>query len=71
MVLVAAGIAAGLVGAFALRNAVAKEIYDVAPLDPFNLAVIIGLLTLVALTACAAPARAALRVDPAAVLNDQ
>jgi predicted permease len=71
MVLVVTGIVAGLGGAYALRHAVAKEIYDVAPLDPFVLGMMMGLLSAVALAACAGPARRALQVDPAAVLNDQ
>jgi len=50
---------------------VASEIYGVRPLDPLVLASVMALLTVVALAACAVPARRAMRVDPIVALRSE
>jgi putative ABC transport system permease protein len=50
---------------------VASEIYGVRPLDPLVLGGVMALLTIVALAACAVPARRAMRVDPIVALRSE
>jgi predicted permease len=71
MLLVAIGLAAGLAGTVALQHAVANQIYGVRPLDPLVLGSVAVLLGVIALVACAAPARRAVTVDPVRVLAEQ
>jgi len=68
---VAIGLVLGILGAVSLQKAVANEIYGVRPLDPVVLASVIGVLALVALAACAIPARRATRVDPIVALRSE
>jgi putative ABC transport system permease protein len=58
-------------GAVSLQKAVVNEIYGVRPLDPVVLASVMGVLALVALAACAIPARRATRVDPIVALRSE
>jgi ABC-type antimicrobial peptide transport system permease subunit len=67
--LVAIGLVLGIIGAASLQKAVASEIYGVRPLDPLVLASVMALLAIVALVACAVPARRAMRVDPMVALR--
>jgi predicted permease len=67
--LVAIGLALGIIAAASLQRAVASEIYGVLPLDPLVLASVMALLAIVALAACAIPARRAMRVDPMVALR--
>jgi predicted permease len=69
--LVAIGLVLGLIGAVSLQKAVANEIYGVHPLDPFVLLSVMGVLAVVALAACAIPARRATRVDPIVALRSE
>jgi ABC-type antimicrobial peptide transport system permease subunit len=69
--LTAAGIALGLVGAFAFTRLVSGLLYDVAPSDPATLAGGALLLAAVALVACYAPGRRAARIDPLAALRSE
>jgi ABC-type antimicrobial peptide transport system permease subunit len=46
----------------------ASEIFEMSALDPLAVSVAVGLLILAATAASAAPARRALRVDPAVTL---
>jgi ABC-type antimicrobial peptide transport system permease subunit len=71
LALVAAGLALGLIGSISLRSIVRKEIYGVAPLDPFVLGSVAILFGGIALIACVVPARRAMQVDPAVVLSEQ
>jgi len=68
--LAAAGMAAGLAGAFALMRLLSGMLYEVRPDDPATLAAVVALLGSVALLACALPARRAVRVDPIAALRE-
>jgi predicted permease len=67
--LIVIGLILGLAAAASLQKAVASEIYGVRPLDPLVLASVIALLAIVALAACAVPARRAMRVDPMVALR--
>lgn len=69
--LVAIGLVLGMSGAVSLQKAVANEIYGVKPLDPLVLASVMGVLAVVALAACAIPARRATRVDPIIALRSE
>jgi ABC-type antimicrobial peptide transport system permease subunit len=69
--LVVAGLILGVIGAASLQRAVASEIYGVRPLDPLVLGGVMALLTIVALAACAVPARRAMRVDPIVALRSE
>jgi predicted permease len=69
--LVLIGLVLGIIGAASLQKVVATEIYGVRPLDPLVLASVMGLLAIVALAACAVPARRAMRVDPIVALRSE
>jgi predicted permease len=69
--LAALGLAAGLLGALALRHLVAGMLYGVGATDPLTLAAVVLLLLGVALLACYAPARRAVAVDPAVALRSE
>jgi predicted permease len=69
-VLLAVGVAIGFAGVFALRKALAGVLYGVTPFEPTVLATTTILLALVALTACALPARRAARIEPVVALTD-
>ncbi len=69
--LVGAGLAVGLAGAVALRQAIAAQLFGVGPLDPRVLAVVTVVLGAAALGACLGPALRAARIDPVAALTRQ
>jgi putative ABC transport system permease protein len=69
--LVLVGLVLGMVGAISMQKAVASEIYGVRALDPLVLTGVMALLAIVALAACAVPARRALRVDPIVALRSE
>ncbi len=68
--LVAAGFAIGLAGAFAVRTSIASQLYEVEPMDPVVVAFVAGILGTVGLVACAVPARRASRIDPLVALTE-
>jgi ABC-type antimicrobial peptide transport system permease subunit len=64
MTLTVLGVGAGLLGAYALTQLLAKLLFGIAPNDPLTFAAIAFLLLAVALLACYLPARRAARLDP-------
>jgi putative ABC transport system permease protein len=69
MMPVAAGIAAGLVGAALIARVMRSLLFGVDPLDAGTFAAAAGMLSMVALVACYVPARRATVVDPAGALR--
>jgi ABC-type antimicrobial peptide transport system permease subunit len=65
----AAGLAIGLLCAFALRRFLASLVFEVSLSDPLVYAGASALMFAVALTACYIPARRASRVDPLSALR--
>ena len=69
LVLVAAGVALGIAGAFAVTRVLAKFLFEVKPTDPATFVMVATLLAVVALCAGLLPARRATRVDPLVALR--
>jgi putative ABC transport system permease protein len=67
--LFAAGVAAGVAGAFVVTRFIASQLYGVTPTDPATFVGVVLLFALVAASACIAPMRRALRVDPTVALK--
>jgi putative ABC transport system permease protein len=67
---VMAGILIGVIGAFALRRAIAGLLYGVTANDPLTFGVVTLLLACVALLACWLPARRAAKTDPMVALRE-
>lgn len=70
-VLAVLGTALGLAGTLAGSSLLRGVVYGVKPNDPLTLTLASGLLVLLAVVACAAPARRASRADPVLLLKDE
>jgi predicted permease len=68
--LTGAGVAAGLIGAFALTRVMESMLIGVNPTDPITLAAIVVLFVVIAATASWLPARRAARLDPMQAIRD-
>ncbi|MEO8028686.1 MAG: ABC transporter permease [Bryobacteraceae bacterium] len=71
MKLVLLGLALGTAAALAFSQVIAKILYGVEASDPATYASVAALLLLVAMLACAIPARRAASVDPIVALRDE
>jgi predicted permease len=67
--LIALGVAAGVAGAVAAGQFLRTLLFETQPGDPFTIAIVCILLSLVGLGACYLPARRATRVDPLIALR--
>jgi putative ABC transport system permease protein len=65
------GVALGIAVAFAGTRMMSSLLFGVRPQDPLTFGSVAALLFLVAVVACIAPARAASRVDPMRVLQEE
>jgi putative ABC transport system permease protein len=71
LVLFAIGLVGGGIGLAGLRRILETQLYGVGPADPGVAAVATFVLGVVALVACAVPARRATRIDPVVALNTE
>ena len=69
LLLIGAGLIAGLGGSLALTRLIATRLWGVTPTDPLTFATVAVLLALVAILATLIPAQRALRVDPTVALR--
>jgi predicted permease len=69
LVVVAGGVAAGMLAAVAGRNLLNGIVFGVTPLDPLSVTVVLGVLTLAAALANLIPAARAARTEPQSVLR--
>ena len=65
------GIFAGLIGAFGLTRVMSSLLFGIKPTDPLTFFSVLGLLLLVALSACIFPGGRAMRIDPMAALRTE
>ena len=71
LMLVAAGVVVGVLGALAAARTLAGFLYGISPADAATYVAVTAILCAVALVACAIPARRAMRMDPMAALRYQ
>ena len=71
MLIVVAGLGAGLIGSVMLTRFLETMLFDIKPTDPITFGALTTLLAAVALLACLIPARRASRVDPLVALRHE
>ena len=64
-----AGLVIGIGGSLALTRIIGRFLYGIQPTDPLTFGLVSLLLAVVALAACAVPARRAAKVDPMVALR--
>lgn len=64
------GLAIGLLGALGAGRALQDQLFGVSAIDPLALAIVVGLMMLVAVVAALLPARRAARIDPSRALHE-
>jgi len=69
LILTTGGLLLGLIGALALSRSLESQLFGVSALDPWVLTSVVLLLAVVALAACAWPARRATRINPMIALS--
>jgi putative ABC transport system permease protein len=69
LVATAIGLGLGGIGIVGLQRALQSQLFGVTAVDPVVLVAVTGLLACVAVTACAAPAWRASRIDPLVALS--
>ena len=70
LMLIGGGFALGAAGAFLVRKSLESQLFGVTATDPVVMIVVTGTLALVAVLACALPARRATRIDPIVALTE-
>ncbi len=70
LTLVGAGLMVGAAGSFLLRRTLESQLFGVTASNPIVLLAVSSVLAVVALVACAVPARRATRIDPLIALNE-
>ena len=70
LTLVGVGFVLGAAGAIALRRALQSQLFEISATDPAALTSAAAVLALVAVAACALPARRATRIDPLVALTE-
>jgi ABC-type antimicrobial peptide transport system permease subunit len=67
---IAAGLAFGAIAAFLASRAIQAQFFGVTAVDPITGGFVVLVVMLTGALACAAPARRAIRIDPALTLRD-
>ena len=70
LILIAGGFVVGAIGALVLRKSLESQLFGVSAADPVVLIVVTAILAVVAITACAVPARRATQIDPIVALSE-
>ena len=70
LLLIGGGFALGAAGAALLRRSLESQLFGVSATDPLVLFGVSAMLALVAIAACALPARRATRIDPMVALTE-
>lgn len=70
LLLIGIGLAIGAVGVAAIRRSLQSQLFGVSAADPTVIALVAATLAVVAVAACAIPARRATRIDPVVALAE-
>jgi ABC-type antimicrobial peptide transport system permease subunit len=70
MLLTFSGLTLGIVGALAVTRVLSGMLFEVSATDPMTFLGVTAFIMVVALAACALPAKRATTVDPIRVLHD-
>ena len=70
LMLIGGGFVLGAIGAVALRRSLESQLFGVSAADPVVLIAVTTVLAIVAIAACALPARRATKIDPIVALSE-